>query len=219
VRARGRSPSLDSDDVFQAGVVGLIHAAQKFDWRRGYTFATYATYWIRQAIQREWSNSAPQVHIPVHFFSYLDQPPRGDAEPTWTAKSEAIGRDGVPNAIAILNGLQSLDHLTAVQREDALRGASRVLGAGVSSDEEDVTFAEADSRIEQRDLVRLLKDGLDPRGFRILMLRFGFDSDDGWTLDEVGRSMGLTRERIRQIEKVALASSRVLLKGFEVQIE
>jgi RNA polymerase primary sigma factor len=230
LRQRRRSPDFELDDAFQSGVLGLMRAVDKFDWRRGHAFSTYATWWIRQSLEREWMLTSTLIHIPVHVWSKLDRP--SDGESAWEVAPEVEAVSGLKNAAQVLNGAFTFTDLEATEESVSEETSDE------DSAENYVTHVDGvDSRVERvlREFAR--NQGLDVDGFEsldllsdvqycrallkslgkrervILMLRYGFGSVQSapMTLDEIGILVGLTRERIRQIEAKAL--NRLRLKA------
>lgn len=202
---------MDRVDLMQEGVLGLIHAIEKFDWRLGFKLSTYATWWIRQATQRSLDMNGRLIRLPVHVHEKIRgirrearrMQSRLGREPTLKELSESIGMD--PAQIAFLRALDdvvSLDQKLAGEPEDA--ELVDVLAADQESVEE---IVERD--LQSQELMKLIAQ-LDDRERTILMLRFGLEDDRPLTLEDIGNRFGLTRERIRQIETKALAHIRWL---------
>ena len=196
-------------DLVQEGSLGLIKAAEKFDYKKNFKFSTYATWWIKQTIIRAISNHSRTIRIPVHMLEKIRKYKKACSMATI---NEALEIDD--ETISKLSGLDTkkIDEVKSALKKEPVSLDTYVTDDLCIQDYvEDTSYSSpennAQKALQQKDIVRLLKT-LDKRVEEIIKKRFGIDNDEPKTLEQIGNSLGFSKERIRQLENIAIQKLR-----------
>lgn len=206
---------LSFSDVIEEGNLGLIKSVEKFDYSKGFRFSTYASWWIRQYIERAIINQGSLIRLPVHVVERLNR---------FLSEQERVGqelgREPRPDEMAVRLKVPEADVFemkqlirTTYSLDSPLNDRTDTFLRDIIRDPQGPSPAETAEGIQRREEIMLWMKGLTDREQRVITLRFGLDGEDEQTLEAIGRELDLTRERVRQIENEALGKLRATIEG------
>lgn len=197
-------------DLIQEGNMGLMHAARKFDFSKGFKFSTYATYWIKQYISRAIADQGRAIRVPVHIVEANNLINRTARE-----LAQAFGREATQEEVALKLNMTMKEYADIVEHSKSLLSMDKTISEDEDSDMNELVGDSRQTPIDEvmrnqstrEDIIKIF-DTLEEREKTVMIMRFGFDDGESKTLEDVGEELGITRERVRQIEARALRKLR-----------